>query len=81
MDQKVNACDMENYGKGSGLSLGPARVWLGTVILKPNPKYQLNFQREIVLETDKEIKSDEHPFSMGKGTPLTPVHVARELTQ
>ena len=38
-------------------------------------------QREIVLETDEEVESDEDPFSMGEGTIPTSTHVERELIE
>ena len=37
--------------------------------------------REIVLETDEEVESDEDPFSMGEGTIPTSTRVVRELIE
>ena len=73
MDQKVNAYDMEKYGKGSGYPRS-CLILAGYSYFETKLKVS-NFQREIVLEMDKEMES-EHLFSMGEGTPLTPVHVA-----
>ena len=39
MDHKV-----KKYGKACAFALAPAWFWLGTFILKPNPKYYLKYK-------------------------------------
>lgn len=47
------------------------------------PRKNDEFQRQIVLESNEQMDSDEEedPFSMGEGTIPTTTHVVRELTE